>query len=54
MKAAEMMLRHIALADKADKLAAAMLAAETAGVIMTGTPDGATADEYTAKVLENL
>ena len=54
MKAAEMMLRHIALADKADKLAAAMLSAETAGVIMTGTPDGATADEYTAKVLENL
>ena len=54
MKAAEMMLRHIALADKADKLAAAMLSAEAAGVIMTGTPDGATADEYTAKVLENL
>ncbi len=54
MKAAEMMLRHIALADKADRLAAAMTAAEAAGMSMTGTAEGPTADEYVAAVLGNL
>ena len=54
MKAAEMMLRHIALPAAAERLAAAMAATEAAGIIMTGTPDGPTADEYTAEVLKNL
>ncbi|MBQ6946923.1 MAG: isocitrate/isopropylmalate dehydrogenase family protein, partial [Clostridia bacterium] len=54
LKAAEMMLRHIALADKADRLAAAMTAAEAAGMSMTGTAEGPTADEYVAEVLKNL
>ena len=54
MKAAEMMLRHIALPAAAERLAAAMVATEAAGIIMTGTPDGPTADEYTAEVLKNL
>ncbi len=54
LKATEMMLRHIAMANKADRLAAAMNAAEAAGMTMTGTAEGPTADEYVAEVLKNL
>ena len=55
-KAAEMMLRHIGLVEKADKLTAALLAAgETEKrVVVTGTRDGATCREFADYVIEKL
>ena len=55
-KAAEMLLRHIALAEKADRLAAAMRACtETEKrVVVTGHRDGATCREFTDYLLEKL
>ena len=55
-KAAEMLLRHIALAEKADRLAAAMRACtETEKrVVVTGHRDGATCREFTDYLLEKV
>jgi len=56
LKAAEMLLRHIALTDKADRLADAMrvcLEAEKR-VVVTGHRDGATAAAFTDYLLEKL
>lgn len=55
-KAAEMLLRHIALAEKADRLASAMRACtETEKrVVVTGHRDGATCREFTDYLLEKL
>ena len=55
-KAVEMMLRHIAMADKADRLASAMqLCTEIEKkVVVTGTRDGATCREFADYVLETL
>ena len=55
LKAAEMLLRHIALPEKADRLAAAMAACAAEGRLqMTGHRDGATCREYTDYLLEKL
>ena len=56
MKAAELLLLHIAMADKADQLAAAMsLCAETERrVVMTGHRDGASCAQFVDYVLEKL
>ena len=56
LKAAEMLLRHIAMGDKADKLAAAMReCTETERrVVVTGHRDGATCREFTDYLLEKL
>ena len=56
MKAAELLLRHIAMADKADQLAAAMrLCAETERrVVMTGHRDGASCAQFVDYLLEKL
>ena len=55
-KASEMMLRHIAMADKADQLAKAMqiCTEEEKRVVVTGNRDGATCKEFTDYVLEKL
>jgi isocitrate dehydrogenase (NAD+) len=56
MKAAEMMLRHIGMIDKADKLSSAMrhcLDVEKK-VVVTGHKDGATCAEFADYVIENL
>ena len=53
LKALEMLLRHISMADKADKLAAAVAKA-TESVTVTGNTDGATCAEFGNAVLENL
>lgn len=53
LKALEMLLRHISMADKADKLAAAVAKA-TETVTVTGNTDGATCAEFGNAVLENL
>lgn len=53
MKAAVMMLRHIGMTDKADRLDAALDKASDA-LNMSGTAEGNTAAEFTAVVLENL
>ena len=55
-KAAEMLLRHIALAEKADRLSAAMReCTETEKrVVVTGHRDGATCREFTDYLLEKL
>ncbi|MBQ3122565.1 MAG: isocitrate/isopropylmalate dehydrogenase family protein, partial [Firmicutes bacterium] len=53
MKAAVMMLRHIGMTDKADRLDAALDKASDA-LNMSGTAEGNTATEFTAVVLENL
>ena len=56
LKAAEMLLRHIALTDKADRLADAMrecLETEKR-VVVTGHRDGATAAAFTDYLLEKL
>ena len=55
-KAAEMMLRHIGLTEKADRLAAALtLCGETEKkVVVTGTRDGATCREFADYVIEKL
>ncbi|MER2235821.1 MAG: isocitrate/isopropylmalate family dehydrogenase [Candidatus Limivicinus sp.] len=56
LKAAEMMLRHIAMPEKADRLQAAMqLCTETERrVTVTGHRDGATAAAFTDYLLEKL
>lgn len=56
LKAAEMMLRHIAMTDKAEKLAAAMriCTEEEKRVTVTGTREGATCREFADYVLETL
>ena len=56
LKAAELLLRHIAMAGKADKLAAAMhLCTETeCRVVMTGHRDGASCAEFGDYLLEKL
>ena len=55
-KAVEMMLRHIAMPDKADRLAAAMqICTETEkAVVCTGDRDGATCREFADYVIETL
>ena len=53
LKALEMLFRHISMANKADKLAAAMTKA-TETVTVTGNTDGATCAEFGNAVLENL
>ena len=53
LKALEMLLRHIARADKADALAAAMAKA-TETVTVTGNRDGATCAAFGDAVVENL
>ena len=55
-KAAEMLLRHIAMAEKADRLATAMRECiETEKrVVVTGHRDGATCREFTDYLLEKL
>ncbi|MBQ9972192.1 MAG: isocitrate/isopropylmalate dehydrogenase family protein [Firmicutes bacterium] len=53
MKAAVMMLRHIGMTDRADRLDAALDKASDA-LNMSGTAEGNTAAEFTAVVLENL
>ena len=56
LKAAEMLLRHIAMTEKADRLAAAMReCTETERrVVITGHRDGATCREFTDYLLEKL
>ena len=56
LKAAEMLLRHIAMKDKADRLGEAMrLCTEVEKrVVVTGHRDGATAKEFTDYLLEKL
>ena len=56
LKAAELLLRHIAMAEKADKLSAAMrLCTETERrVVMTGHRDGASCSEFGDYLLEKL
>lgn len=55
LKAAEMLLRHIAMADKADKLSAAMDSCTKEGrVVITGHRDGASCREFTDYLLEKL
>ncbi len=55
-KAVEMMLRHIAMADKADRLAKAMqICNETEkAVVVTGNRDGATCAAFTEYVMNTL
>ena len=53
LKALEMLLRHIARAEKADRLAAA-LAKATESVTVTGNRDGATCAAFGSAVVENL
>ena len=56
LKATEMMLRHIAMPDQADRLQEAMnLCTETERrVVVTGHRDGATAEQFTDYLLEKL
>ena len=56
LKAAELLLRHIAMADKAAQLAAAMrLCTETERrVVMTGHRDGASCAQFVDYLLEKL
>ena len=56
LKAAELLLRHIAMADKADQLAAAMsFCTETERrVVMTGHRDGASCAQFVDYLLEKL
>ena len=55
-KAAEMMIRHIGLTEKADKLAEALRICneEEKKVVVTGTKDGATCREFADYVLSKL
>ena len=55
-RAVEMLLRHIAMADKADKLAKAMeICCDTERkVVVTGNRDGATCHEFGDYVMETL
>lgn len=56
LKATEMLLRHIAMADKADRLADAMRLCvdEERKIVVTGHRDGATCREFTDYLLEKL
>ena len=56
LKAAEMLLRHIALTDKADRLADALRQCMESErrVVVTGHRDGATAEAFTDYLLEKL
>ena len=55
LKAAEMLLRHIALVDQANRLAAALTACEgEKRVVVTGHKDGATCAQFSDYVLEKL
>ncbi len=55
LKAAEMLLRHIALVDQANRLAAALTACEAEKrVVVTGHKDGATCARFGDYVLEKL
>ena len=55
LKAAEMLLRHIALVDQANRLAAALTACEAEKrVVVTGHKDGATCAQFGDYVLEKL
>ncbi len=56
LKAAELMLRHISMPDKADKLAAAMdlCTVSERRVVVTGHRDGATCREFCDYLLEKL
>ena len=55
LRAAEMLLRHIALPEKADRLSAAMGECAREGrAVVTGHRDGATCREYTDYLLEKL
>ncbi|MBR7098949.1 MAG: isocitrate/isopropylmalate dehydrogenase family protein [Clostridia bacterium] len=56
IKAVEMMLRHIAMSEKADALAKAMqiCTEEEKRVVVTGNRDGATCREFADYVLEKL
>lgn len=55
LKAAEMLLRHVGKADKADRLAKAIEECLSEGkVTMTGHADGATAAEFGDYILEKL
>ncbi|MEA5151218.1 MAG: isocitrate/isopropylmalate family dehydrogenase [Oscillospiraceae bacterium] len=55
LRAAEMLLRHIALPEKADRLSAAMGECAREGrAVVTGHRDGATCREYTDCLLEKL
>ena len=55
LKAAEMLLRHIALVDQANRLAAALTACEAEKrVVVTGHKDGATCAQFIDYVLEKL
>ena len=56
LKAAEMLLRHIAMTEKADRLAAAMRECikTEKRVVVTGHRDGATCQEFTGYLLEKL
>jgi isocitrate dehydrogenase (NAD+) len=55
-KAVEMMLRHIAMPEKADRLARAMqiCSEEEKRVVVTGNRDGATCREFADYVLEKI
>ena len=56
LKAAELMLRHIAMTDKADRLNAALALCleQEKRVVVTGHRDGATCAEFTDYLLEKL
>ena len=55
LKAAEMLLRHIGLQDKADKLNRTMSeCAEENAVVMTGHKDGATCREFADYIISKL
>ena len=56
LKAAEMMLRHISLKEKADRLQSALelCAEKERRVVVTGHRDGATAKKFTDYLLEKL
>ena len=56
LKAAEMMLRHIAMTDKAEKLGKALAECTESEkrVVVTGHRDGATCKAFTDYLLEKL
>ena len=56
LKATEMLLRHIGMADKADRLAKAMrVCLETEKkLVITGRSTGASCEEFTQYIMENL
>ncbi len=56
LKATEMLLRHIAMADKADRLAKAMrICLETEKkYVITGRSTGASCEQFTQYIMENL